>query len=194
MIDRTTLALAATLALATIPAAGQERLALELRGGVDVPTAEIDGDELGTGFGFDATLRYRFMPHLAAYAGWDWIRFSPDDSFAGADLDFEETGYVFGLRFEHPFTASSPLSFWARAGGTYDHLEIENADGDVIADSEHGLGWEAAAGLAIPVTPRLSLTPGARYRSLDRDVELPGGTSEVELRYVALEIGLAWGL
>lgn len=192
MMKRTTITLAALgLALATSSAAAQQRLAVELRGGADIPTAEIEGEELGTGFGFDATLRYRFMPHLAIYGGWDWIRFSPDDSFAGADLDFEETGYVFGLRFERPFAAS--LGAWGRAGGTYDHIEIENADGDLIADSEHGLGWEAAAGLAIPMTPSLSVTPGVRYRALDRDVELGGTTTEVELRYIALEIGLAYG-
>jgi opacity protein-like surface antigen len=194
MIKRDIITLAALgLALATSSAAAQERLAVELRGGADIPTQEISGEELGTGFGFDATLRYRFMPHLAAYAGWDWIRFSPDASFAGADMDIEETGYVFGLRFEHPITGDSGLAGWIRGGGTYDHLELENADGDIIADSGHGLGWEAAAGLAIPVTPRLSVTPGVRYRALDRDVEIGAATTEVELRYIAVELGFALG-
>lgn len=191
MITRTTALLALGLALATTSAAAQERLAFEVRAGADIPTAEIDGEELGTGFGLDATLRYRFMPHLAVYGGWDWIRFSPDDAFGG-DLDIEETGYAFGLRFEHPFTTRSRLGAWVRAGGTYDHIEIENEDGDITADSGHGLGWEAAAGLSIPLTPGLSVTPGARYRALDRDVELDGTTTEFELRYIAVELGLAW--
>ena len=194
MIKKTAITVGAlTLGLAASSAQAQDRLAVELRGGVDLPTQEIGGEGLGTGFGFDATLRYRFMPHLAAYAGWDWIRFSPDASFAGADMDIEETGYVFGLRFEHPITGDSGLAAWARAGGIYDHLEIENADGDMIADSGHGLGWEAGAGLAVPVTRRLSVTPGVRYRWLDRDLEIGAATTEAELRYFAVELGLALG-
>ena len=194
MIRRTmTTAAALGLALATSSVAAQERFTVELRGGLDTPTQEVGAQELETGFGFDATLRYRFMPHFSAYAGWDWIRFSPDASFAGAGMDIEETGYVFGLRFEHPFTGDSGLSGWVRAGGTYDHLEIESSDGDIIADSGHGLGWEAAAGFAIPITPRLSVTPGVRYRALDREVEVGATTTDVELRYFAFELGLALG-
>ena len=181
------------LALATSTAAAQDRLAVELRGGLDTPTKEIGAQDLETGFGFDATLRYRFMPHLAVYAGWDWIRFSPESSFAGTGMDIEETGYVFGLRFEHPFSGNSGFAGWVRGGGTYNHLEIENADGDIVADSGHGLGWEAAAGVAIAATQRLSVTPGVRYRALNRDVEIGATTTEVELRYVAFELGLALG-
>lgn len=183
---------AASIAFVAVPTAAQERFAVELRGGIDAPTREIGTDELGAGFGFDATVRYSFMPHLAAYAGWDWIHFNPATSFAGADMDFEETGYAFGLRFEHPFKGESGgLAYWLRGGATYDHLEIENQDGDMVADSGHGWGWEAAAGVAFDVSPRLSLTPGLRYRALSRDVEIGTTTTEVDLQYVAAEMGLA---
>jgi opacity protein-like surface antigen len=192
MITRLTLTVAAlSLALVTSPAAAQQGFAVELRGGVDFPTKDIGSDELGTGFGFDGTVRYGFMPHLAAYAGWDWTRFSPEASFAGTDVDFEETGYAFGLRFEHPITGDSGPAAWVRAGATYDHLELEDASGDIIADSGHGFGWEGGAGVAIPAGSRMSVTPGVRYRALKRDVEIGNVTTEVDLRYLAVELGLA---
>lgn len=176
--------------MAPSPAVAQQRFAFELRGGAALPTQDIGSDDLETGFGFEGTLRYRFLPHFGVYAGWDWMHFNPETSFAGADIDFEETGYAFGVRFEHPFGEGAPLAGWIRAGGTYDHLELEDAAGDIIADSGHGLGFEAGAGVVLDVGDRLSLTPGVRYRALSRDVEIGTATTEVDLRYVALEVGL----
>lgn len=183
-------AIAVGFLAASSPTAAQERWAFELRGGAALPTQDIGSDELGTGFGFEGTLRYRFLPHLGVYGGWDWMHFGPETSFAGADVDFEETGYVFGLRFEHPLGEGAPVSGWVRAGGTYGHLELEDTAGEIIADSGHGLGLEAGAGVALDIGGRLSVTPGVRYRALTRDVEIGTATTEVDLRYVALELGL----
>ena len=180
------------LLMGGLPADAQQRWAIEVRGAGAFPTQEIAGDELGNGLGFDATLRYAFLPHLALYGGWDWIHFNPDASFAGPDMDIEETGYVFGLRFERPFGATAPVAGWIRGGGIYDHLEFEDDEGDIIADSDHGLGWEAAAGLAFGSGGSWSVTPGVRYRSLDREVEIGAVTTEVEMRYIAVELGVAW--
>jgi hypothetical protein len=177
--------------LAGSEARAQERWAVELRVNGDVPTQDIGDDKLGTGFGSEVTLRYRFLPHLAAYAGWDWIRFTPDDSFMGSDMDFEETGYAFGLRFEHPLTGESGPAVWVRAGGTYDHVEVENADGDLLANSGHGLGWEAGAGLALGVGRSWSFTPGVRYRALSRDLKVGSVTTDTDLTYFAFEVGFA---
>ena len=174
---RTTILALTTIALltTTIPADAQtpDRWAVELRANGAMATQELQNDPLDTGFGFEATVRYRFLPHLAAYAGWDWIRFQADQSFAGNDMDFEETGYAFGLRFEHPIRGSATAG-WVRAGGTYDHLEVENTDGDILADSGHGLGWEVGAGVATPLRGGWSITPGVRYRSL-REAVFCGG-------------------
>jgi hypothetical protein len=186
-IALTTLALAVGAEAAT---AQEERWAIELRVNAAVPTQDVQDSELGGGLGAEATLGYRFMPHLAAYAGWDWIHFGPSASFAGPDMDFEETGYAFGLRFEHPL-AQSGLAGWVRGGGIYDHIEIEDDNGDVVADSGHGLGWEAALGLAVPMGTAWSLTPGVRFRSLSRDIEMGNVTTPVDLRYLAVVIGFA---
>src|SRR5687767_15147349 len=83
-------------------AQSQDRWVFEIRGGAALATENLNDAELGTGFGFEGTIAYRFQPHLAAYAGWDWHRFPADESFAGSSVDVEETGYAFGLAFEHP--------------------------------------------------------------------------------------------
>lgn len=182
--------------VAASPALAQQPWAVELRGGVAFPTADLGEDELDTGLGFEGTIRYRFLPHLAAYAGWDWMHFGADEAGGVTDVDVEATGYAFGLRFEHPFsggTGPGP-AYWARAGVLVDHIEIENQEGDLIADTGHGLGWEVGAGVAIGVGEKGSLTPGVRYRSLSRDLEFDGGEVPVDLRYVAAELGFAWRL
>lgn len=176
--------LALLVAFAATAASAQEKWGFEVRGGAAVPTQDVGSDELGTGFGLEGTLRYQVQDHLAVYAGWDWIRFSPDSGLGGSDVDLEETGYAFGLRFEHPFSAEEgPVGWWVRAGGIYDHLETENSDGEIIDDSGHGFGFEAGAGLALATGGAWSILPGVRYRSLSRDIDL---------RYLMLELGVAW--
>ena len=168
----------------------QDRLSVELRSGVAFATQELGDADLGTGFGFEGTVAYRFWPHLAGYAGWGWHRFPADESFAGAEVDVEETGYTFGLQFIHPL-GTSPIGYVVRAGGILNHLEIENDDGDIIADSDHGLGWQVGAGLVLPLGAQWRVMPGVRYRSLSRDVENGEVSTEVDLTYVSVGIGLA---
>ena len=102
----------------------------------------------------------------------------------------EETGYAAGLRFEHPLTADSRTALWVRGGATINHLELEDVNGDLIDDSGHGLGWEAGAGVAVRVGGSWDLTPGIRYRSLSRDVEVADVTIPVQLQYLAFEMGI----
>lgn len=169
----------------------QDKWNLEFRPGVDYATQDIADADLGTGFGAELTIAYRFMPHLAAYTGWSWNHFAVDQSFAGPDASFEETGYTFGLQFIHPI-GESKLSYLVRLGGTYNHIEIENSDGDIIIDSGHGLGWQAEAGLVIPLSEKFSLLPSVRYRSLNRNIEINNVNTSVNLNYVSVGVGLSW--
>lgn len=73
---------------------------------------------------------YRVQPHLSVYAWLDWHRFTADASFAGSNNDFEETGYAVGLQFEHPIARSKSVALQLRAGGIYNHIEVENTAGD----------------------------------------------------------------
>jgi hypothetical protein len=169
----------------------QNKWSLKFRPGVDYATQDIVDADLGLGFGAELTIAYRFMPHLAAYAGWSYNNFAVDQSFAGTDASFEETGYTFGLQFIHPI-GESGLSYLVRAGGTYNHIEIENNNGDIIIDSGHGLGWQAEAGLVIPLSEKFSLLPSLRYRSLNRDIEIENVSTSVDLNYLSVGVGLSW--
>jgi opacity protein-like surface antigen len=170
-------------------ASAQGRWSVELSGGAAFATEKIGDADLNTGFGLGLTGRYRFLPHLAVYGGWDWHHFTVDQPVGGEDVDIEDTGYTFGLRFEHPLV--SRVAGWVRAGGTANHIELENESGSLVSDSGHGLGWEIGGGLSVPIGTRLTLTPGVRYRSLSRDVEIGGVTTPTDLRYVVAGAGIA---
>jgi hypothetical protein len=178
------------LLAAASPAAAQ-RITFDLRGAVAAPLEKLAGTELNTGYGLGATIAYRLQEHLHVYGGWDLIHFSSDNSFAGADMDFEETGYTFGLRFEHPIANMSRTSFRVEGGGTFQHIEIENTAGDIIGDSGHEMGFEVGAGFLIPIGTKWSVTPTLRYRSLTNDFLVGSSTTDVNLRYAALEFGFS---
>lgn len=180
------------LMMAAVPAQADSRFALELRAGAG-PSQDPNDVALDPGLGFEVLLEYRLMPHLLGYGGWDWHHFGSEQSFAGTDMDFEETGYAFGLRFEHPLggeTGTGP-AWRVRGGATVNHIEIENNDGDIVADTGHGLGWEAGAGMTFQVGERWNLTPGLRYRALSRDLTMSGTTTTMDLRYTLIEIGVS---
>lgn len=168
-----------------------QRITLDLRGAVAAPTSELGGTDLGTGAGFGGTVAWQLQPHLHLYGGWDWMRFAADNWFAGPEPDFEETGYTFGLRFEHPLRTTSRTLYRLEAGGTYKHIEVEDANGDVIEDTGHGLGYELGAGLLMPLGETWKLAPTLRYRALSRDFTVGATTTAGDLRYVALEIGFS---
>lgn len=169
----------------------QDKWGLELRPGVNYATKDISDADLGLGFGGELTIGYRFMPHLAAYAGWSYNNFAVDQSFAGKDASFEETGYTFGLQFIHPIGETN-ISYLVRAGGTYNHIEIENNAGDIIIDSGHGLGWQAEAGLVIELSEKFSLLPSIRYRSLNREITINDVITNVSLNYLSVGVGVSW--
>ena len=190
----TTKILAMTALLTTaVPLNAQERWGFEFRANTSVSTNEVASESLGAGLAFEGGVHLRLVHHLGLYAGWDWAHFNPDQSFAGPDMDIEETGYAFGLRWVHPLggEAGDGPAVWLRGGGTWNHLEVEDAEGDLVADSGHGLGWEAGLGLSVPLAGRWRLTPGVRYRELERPVEVGTVSTDVRLRYVAFEIGFS---
>jgi hypothetical protein len=177
-------------ALLTTDIAAQ-RITLDLRGAVAAPTSELGDADLGVGAGFGGTVAFRLQPHLHLFGGWDWMRFTAENSFAGPDRDFEETGYTLGLRFEHPLRPSSRTLYRIEAGGTYKHIEVEDSDGDLIEDTGHGLGYELGAGLLVPLGETWKLAPTLRYRALARDFTIGSTTTSGDLRYMALEIGFS---
>jgi hypothetical protein len=185
-----TLTVALMFAVGAGAAQAQGPFGLELRGGGALPTADLGDASLSAGFGFGIAGSYRLLPHLGAYVGWDWHRMATDRAFLGDDYDVEDTGYAFGMQFQHPLVRG--IGGWARAGGLYNHIELEDDEGTIVADSGHELGWELGGGFSIPLGQRLALTPGARYRTFSATLEVDQVDVPVDLSYVALEVGLTW--
>jgi len=111
-------------------------------------------------------------------------------SLERGDPDFEETGYTFGLQFIHPI-AESTTSYLVLIGGIYNHIEVENSAGDITADSGHGLGWELGAGLNFDLGSKWNLRPQVGYRALSRDIEIGSISTDVDLNYITIGIGIA---
>jgi hypothetical protein len=172
-------------------AAAAQRVAVDLRTVGAAATQRLAGADLSVGVGFGATVAYFVQPHLAMYGGWDWLHFQANQSFAGLDMDFEETGYTLGLRFEHPVGRGEHPLFRIEGGGTYKHLEIENVGGDIVADSGHELGFEAGGGVVFAIGANWRLTPTVRFRTLSPAFEITGVETRTDLRYVGIELGLS---
>jgi len=175
-----------TVSATTAQAQSAGAFSLELRGGAGVPTSELGSRDLNPGVNLEFTANLQVMPHLNLYAGWDWANFALKQDL-GSYSDVEDTGYAFGARF---FTPSlGPVTPWLRAGGVYDHIEVEgDADTDALS-ADHTLGWEAGAGAAIALGESWSLLPGVRYRSFSPELDVLGG--EVDMNYVTFDIGIA---
>ncbi|MCF8233340.1 MAG: porin family protein [Bacteroidales bacterium] len=181
----------ALMMILTINGMAQEnnkRWGFEFGSGASFALSQPDETRLNTGFGFEGIFHYRFLPHTGVYAGWGWNRFGSDESFAGDDVCFEETGYVLGIEFKHPVN-NSALAYYLRAGGLYNHIEIENAEGEIIEDSGHGMGFQLATGIDIPLGNNWSLTPGVKYNNLSREVETEGVRRDMDYNYISARIG-----
>ncbi len=167
----------------------ENRFGFEVNIGGSVATQKLGGEKLNPGFGFEGIFHYSFMKHFGVYTGWGWNSFGADNSFAGADANFEETGYVLGLQFNHPISKSG-ISVYARGGALYNHIETENADGDIINDTKHGIGFQIAGGIYINLGSNWSLTTGIKFNSLSRETEFEGFKKQMDLNYLSLRIGI----
>ena len=178
------------LSMSSFAQESEKKFGIELNTGISMATKKIAGSSLNAGFGFEGTFHYRFLPHLGVYAGWGWNRFGADETFAGTDVCFEETGYVFGLNFKHPI-GSSKLAYYVRAGGLYNHIETENADGDIINDTKHGFGYQLAGGLDVCLGKNWSLTPGFKFNSLSRETKYEDTSIQIDYQYISVRIGIS---
>jgi hypothetical protein len=169
----------------------QHRLSVQFRPGVSFATTDLGDANLKTGGGFEFAAAYRFMPHVSLYAGWGWNRFASDASFAGPKNDFEETGYVLGLQFIHPFYQKFPFDYFLKAGAISNHIEVENSDGEIFADSGHGFGFQVETGLSFSLSDSWRITPGIKYQSLSRDLKISERIYRVDLNYLSVGATIA---
>ena len=175
------------LILVSVNLFSQSKWSIEFRPTITFPTADLDDSKVGTGYGFELTGAYQFMEHLHGYAGWSFNSFTVDDS----NVDLDETGYTFGLLFIHPLGTSESLSYLLRAGAIYNHIEVENIDGDIVADSGHSFGYQLEIGVNYRFGNQWDLRPTIRYRALSRDLDIDNESIKVDLNYLSFGLGIA---
>lgn len=168
---------------------GQERFAVEFRPGISFPLDDMAGSKLNTGYGFEFTVAYEVLQDVGVYAGWGWNKFDADNAFFTQQIFIEESGYTAGIQFKHRLSNSS-FSYLIKGGAVYNHLELEDNAGEQIADSGHGLGWQAAAGISFEIGNNWDLRPTVRYRSLPGNIEAYNGQISVDLQHISLGVGL----
>lgn len=183
----TTPILVCLLLFLSVEGTAQNRWQTDLKAGVSTPVKKFWSNELKTGLGFDATIGYQVMPHLLLNTGWGWNHFSSDNT----SDEYEETGYTVGLQFAHPIQRS-PLRFLVGAAAVYKHIEVESTEGSLSYDTGHGWGWQADAGLSIPLGKQTGLTPFVRYHSLARDLKTGTTTTPGELQCLTGGLGISW--
>lgn len=184
------LTLLLALLLSSSNSFGQDKWAVELRPNINFPTEKFLDTDLKTGFGFELALNYNFMEHLGAYTGWGYNTFKTSSNSSEFDNDVDMTGYTFGLQFIHPIGSSEKLSYLARAGGIYNHLEVENDSGDITQDSGHGLGWELGVGIQYDLGSSWVLRPQVGYRSLSDDFDAEGLQVDFDFNYISVGVGV----
>lgn len=166
-----------------------KKFTFEISGGPSFPTKEfVEG--IKTGFGFECTFQYRFLPHTGVYGGWGANWLSTESSNSVNNMDYEETGYVLGLDFRHPI-GDSKLAYYVRAGALYNHIESENADGEILDDTKHGAGLQLAGGLDVNLGKNWSLTPGIKFNYLSRNTNLEGVQNQLDYQYISTRVGIA---
>lgn len=166
----------------------ENRWGVELSIGSSFTTEKPGGISVKTGLGSELILHYRFLPHWSAYTGWGYMRYSAKGSFGGSDLHLEETGYRLGLQFTHPL-GQLPIAWYVRAGGLFNHIEAEQ-DGDIVADTHHGPGWQLGAGLECTLGSGWSLTPGISMNHFSKEMEFNQVDTPVDLREITLRVGV----
>ena len=172
-------------------AMAQKNWSLSLRSGANFTTTKLGDSDLKTGYGFEGTIAYKFLPNLAIYTGWGWNKFNTGRLFTLSNINIVETGYRAGLRFTAPIGTSN-LKYLIAGGGVYNHLEVENSEGKMTDDSGHGYGWEAEGGIVIPLGSSFTLTPTVRHHSLIRDLKNGNLPTEVKLSYISTGLELSY--
>jgi hypothetical protein len=176
-----------------IPARGDAQitpLVVEARGGAWIPTSDLVG---ASGFEGAASTDADFGVHfvlrsglLSFVAGFSEHRFGCPTAQCGQAVDFVSTAWDLGVRVNLREAGIVP---WVSLGGTAALFDAHVDTGGAIAleASDRGWGYEAGAGVLVPIGGPFALNPGVRYGRSDVDFT---GRGTMETRYIIADVGL----
>ncbi len=185
----------AAMVLLVNSANAQERrrkVGFELTAGPSVALNNLGDFKMKVGKGVEGIFTYMPLEHFGLFAGWGW------NNFRSNYYDFEDTGYMFGVQFKDDINKSA-FSYYLRAGGLYNHIEIEDATPSIVdgfrSDSGHGLGIHLSGGVEYSLGKGWCINSNLKFQHLKRDVVLPSmlrdnAATAVNLNYLALRLGV----
>jgi opacity protein-like surface antigen len=146
------------------------QFSIEPRAGLSIPVGDT-GEDVHVGLALTGDVIFQATPQLAVYAGYNHNRFAFKDS---DDADAVIKGFDAGVRFSlSPMSGFTPF---VKAGVLFQKEEISDGLGSLEGDNQ--LGFQAGAGVDVPISPRLSFTPQASFNVVE------------DVQYVNVEAGL----
>lgn len=168
----------------------QERLGVEVRVNASFPTTDIGDASLNVGPGSEVIVDYQLVSNLGVFIGRGWNRFSADATATVGKMDYDETGYIFGVQYNRQL-GEGPLGLYLRAGGIYNQVDINNEDGDSAFTTDNGLGCRIGVGLNINLGGGWQINPGVKYQALNSDYEMESNPFSANYNYFAVGVGVA---
>ncbi|NER15734.1 outer membrane beta-barrel protein [Spongiivirga citrea] len=163
----------------------QEKWGLQFRPGMNFATEDLDILDSQVGFGFEISWSYKFEEHFGLYTGWSWNTFRATEIDRNRN-DLDISSFTFGLDYSHLINKTN-LSYFARFGGIYNKVKLEDTNSDILSESDYGLGWEISAGIEIALgSSTWYLRPQMGFRSLSRDLIIENLNSEIKLNHIVL--------
>lgn len=173
------------------------RLIAEGRVGVMLPSSPLSGDppEGGatTGLSYGAGFAFAVRGGLYVNLGFSQHRLTCSVGCSGLG-DLTATGFDLALRYA---VVAGPVIPYVRLGAL--PYTVESAGGmESGADrlSDRTWGWEAGAGIGLPVSEHVHLSPGLRFVSLTptfpTSAEGSAGEGSLDLKGWILDVGLVW--
>ena len=165
-------------------------LRLEVRGGGWIPNADLVG---ATGFEGAASANASFGTHftlrsgpISYVVGFSEHRFGCTRTRCGEAVDFVSTAWDLGIRVN---LRSAGIVPWVGLGASAALVDARVGTGNTVQreDSDRGWGYEAGAGVLIPIGGQWALNPGARYGRNDVAFASRG---TLETRYFIADLGL----
>ncbi len=184
--------IASAVGFAQPSAATAQAVSLELRGGLDRSVSEFrdDGGIAARGdAGFGGDVIFSVTPMLSIYGGYGWDRFG---CVGCGDADWITShGFEGGAKLLFAFSPlSRTLTPWIRAGVVANKAKVQFAGFETTSDT--GLGFQASAGVDVPLGDVLSFSPALRYQRFGADFATLGDilVAKETVSYLSLDFGL----
>lgn len=168
-------------------------LQVEARVGAWIPTTDLAGAQGFEGaasadvsFGVHFVLRSGLISYVV---GFSEHRFGCTAGQCGEAVDFASTAWDLGIRVN---LRSAGVVPWVSLGATAAIFDarVDTGTGVQREESDRGWGYEAGAGVVIPVAGPFAINPGVRYGRSDVDFASRG---TLETRHIIADLGFVLG-